>query len=82
MDVSSPKHGFLGADSSSLDAAIQLPIASVIVVNYNCGAYLGQAVELILGQTYPNVERIVMDNAGLYLSHGQTQYFYTTCGIE
>ena len=63
MNISSPKNGILGVDCASLDTAIRLPVVSVIVVNYNYGVYLRQAVESILGQTYPNVECIVVDNA-------------------
>jgi glycosyltransferase involved in cell wall biosynthesis len=63
MNISSPKNGILGVDCASLGTAIRLPVVSVIVVNYNYGVYLRQAVESILGQTYPNVECIVVDNA-------------------
>ena len=35
----------------------------MIIVNYNYGRYLGDAVESVFGQTYPAVECIVVDNA-------------------
>lgn len=62
MDSLRPKHGILSADHSSFGSAIQLPTVSVIVVNYGSGAYLCQAVESILGQTYPNVECIIVES--------------------
>jgi glycosyltransferase involved in cell wall biosynthesis len=40
-----------------------LPLVSVIIVNYNYGRYLRQAVDSVLGQTYKNVECIIVDNA-------------------
>lgn len=41
----------------------ELPLVSVVVVNYNYGRYLEDAVESVLTQTYPHVECIVVDNA-------------------
>jgi glycosyltransferase involved in cell wall biosynthesis len=38
-------------------------LVSVIVVNFNYGRFLRAAVDSIFGQTYPNVECIVVDNA-------------------
>jgi glycosyltransferase involved in cell wall biosynthesis len=42
---------------------LRLPLVSVIVVNFNYGRFLHAAVDSIFGQTYPNVECIVVDNA-------------------
>ncbi|MGA3301814.1 MAG: glycosyltransferase family 2 protein [Methylovirgula sp.] len=42
---------------------IELPLVSVIIVNYNYGRFLRQAVDSVLGQTHPNVECILVDNA-------------------
>jgi glycosyltransferase involved in cell wall biosynthesis len=42
---------------------LRLPLVSVIVVNFNYGRFLGAAVDSVFGQTYPNVECIVVDNA-------------------
>jgi glycosyltransferase involved in cell wall biosynthesis len=38
------------------------PLASVIVNNYNYARFLGDAVESALGQTYPDVEVVVVDD--------------------
>jgi glycosyltransferase involved in cell wall biosynthesis len=43
--------------------ALRLPLVSVIVVNYNYGRFLAAAVDSIFGQTYPNLECVVVDNA-------------------
>lgn len=40
----------------------KLPLVSVIMPCYNHGAYVGNAIESILNQTYPNIELIVADN--------------------
>lgn len=40
-----------------------LPLVSIIVVNYNYGRYLGEAVESIFAQTYSAIECIIVDNA-------------------
>ncbi|WP_017297392.1 glycosyltransferase family 2 protein [Nodosilinea nodulosa] len=39
-----------------------LPIVSVIIMNYNYGSFLPVAIESCLGQTYPKVEVIVVDD--------------------
>ncbi|WP_051335711.1 glycosyltransferase family 2 protein [Methylocapsa acidiphila] len=38
-------------------------MVSVIIVNYNYGRFLGQAVASVFAQAYPNIECIVVDNA-------------------
>src|SRR3984893_11930323 len=40
-----------------------LPLVSVIIVNYNYGRFLKQAAESVFEQTYPNIECIIVDNA-------------------
>jgi Glycosyl transferase family 2 len=41
----------------------QLPLVSVIIVNFNYGRYIEQAIESVFAQTYSNIEIIVVDNA-------------------
>lgn len=41
---------------------MSLPLISVIITNYNYGRYLGQAIRSALGQTYPRVEVIIVDD--------------------
>jgi glycosyltransferase involved in cell wall biosynthesis len=56
--------GERGADSGRAPITA-LPFVTVIVVNYNYGRYLEDAVESVFGQTYANVECIVVDNASI-----------------
>jgi glycosyltransferase involved in cell wall biosynthesis len=46
-----------------LPSNFSLPLVSVIIVNYNYGRYLAEAVESVFVQTYPNIECIIVDNA-------------------
>lgn len=41
----------------------ELPLVSVIIVNYNYGRFLWQAVTSVVQQTYSNFECIIIDNA-------------------
>jgi glycosyltransferase involved in cell wall biosynthesis len=41
---------------------LQLPLVSVIIVNFNYGRFLETAVDSVFGQTYPNLECIVVEN--------------------
>ena len=45
------------------DPRTELPLVSVIVVNFNYGRFLPDAVGSVFGQTYRSVECIVVDNA-------------------
>lgn len=53
------------SDTSDADegAAIALPLVSVIIVNHNYDSFLDEVVASVLGQSYPRVECIVVDNA-------------------
>ncbi|HEY8032850.1 MAG TPA: glycosyltransferase family 2 protein [Methylocella sp.] len=42
---------------------LRLPLVSVIVINFNYGRFLRAAVDSVFGQTYPNIECVVVDNA-------------------
>lgn len=37
------------------------PLVSIIILCYNTEAFVGEAIESVLAQTYPNVEVIVID---------------------
>ncbi len=39
-----------------------LPLVSIIIDNYNYGRFIQDAIESALGQTYPNIEVIVVDD--------------------
>ena len=38
------------------------PVVSVIVCNYNCAQYLGEAIESVLNQTFQDFELVVVDD--------------------
>lgn len=47
----------------SLPHAARDPLVSVCIASYNHEAYIGEAIESTLAQTYPNVEIVVVDDA-------------------
>lgn len=63
MNISAPLRDPSTREMATQQAGFQLPCVSVIVVNYNYGRFLDQVVGSVFGQTYPNVECIVVDNA-------------------
>src|SRR5437870_4317234 len=44
-------------------ASHPLPLVSILVPSYNGAAYLREALDSILAQTYPNLEVILLDDA-------------------
>lgn len=53
---------FSGRESDHKYNCIRLPLVSVVVINFNYGRFLRAAVDSVFGQTYPNVECVVVDN--------------------
>ncbi|WP_395666361.1 glycosyltransferase family 2 protein [Methylocella sp.] len=51
------------AERARPEHGLSLPRVSVVVVNYNYGRFLEACVGSILGQTYRNVDCVVVDNA-------------------
>src|SRR3984893_18971868 len=51
------------SESGNGKKLLRLPLVSVIVINFNYGRFLRAAVDSVFGQTYPNIECIVVDNA-------------------
>jgi glycosyltransferase involved in cell wall biosynthesis len=62
-DEQTAKRASSAALASLEPAGALLPIVSVVVVNYNYGRFLAEAVDSVFSQTYPNKECIVVDNA-------------------
>jgi len=46
-----------------LDPLPERPLVSILMANYNYGAYIGEAIESVLAQTYDHFELIVVDDA-------------------
>jgi|GEM_PF-757538 len=53
---------FLPDNAGSVLPAPGRPLVSVIIPNYNHAAYLGQRIESVLAQTWPDYELILMDD--------------------
>jgi len=53
----------LGKDAAAEENLLCLPLVSVVIINFNYGRFLHAAVDSVFGQTYPNVECIIVDNA-------------------
>ena len=58
-----PSGSISHSESGDAKKFLRLPMVSVIVINFNYGRFLRAAVDSIFGQTYPNIECIVVDNA-------------------
>ena len=62
MDFLDKSRPYLAGDKV-VSPPFGLPLVSVIIVNYNYGRFLKQAVDSVFEQTYPNIECIIVDNA-------------------
>ncbi|HLH96248.1 MAG TPA: glycosyltransferase [Xanthobacteraceae bacterium] len=40
----------------------QLPLVSILIINWNYARYLSQSIRSVLAQDYPNIECIIVDN--------------------
>jgi len=47
--------------TSLYDSAIQWPKITLITPSYNQGGYIGETIDSVLSQNYPNLEYIIMD---------------------
>jgi glycosyltransferase involved in cell wall biosynthesis len=64
MNILNPQQNTFAQEIAAAGSSdFRLPLVSVIIVNYNYGRFLNQAVDSVFGQTYPNMECIVVDNA-------------------
>lgn len=57
------------------DSHAMNPLVSVIVASYNQSEYIVQAIDSVLGQTYENVEIIVVDNGSTDRSRSLIQQY-------
>jgi hypothetical protein len=51
--------------TAPLGSRLQDPLVSVVIDNYNYAAYLAEAIDSALGQTYPRIEVIVVDDGSI-----------------
>jgi glycosyltransferase involved in cell wall biosynthesis len=49
-------------EQSSVHASAPGPAVSIVVINFNYGAFLSQAIESALAQTYPHLDIVVVDD--------------------
>lgn len=63
MNIADPTRTLSICEGLARGSSFRPPLVSVIIVNYNYGRFLRQAVDSVFGQTYPNLECIIVDNA-------------------
>jgi Glycosyl transferase family 2 len=54
------KTGFVGAAEA---AGVHLPLVTIVIVNHNYGAFVGQCIQSVDQQDYPNLQCIVLECA-------------------
>ncbi|MGH6812008.1 MAG: glycosyltransferase family 2 protein, partial [Methylocella sp.] len=58
-----PSWSFSHGETGGGKKFLRLPLVSVVVINFNYGRFLRAAVDSVFGQTYPNIECVIVDNA-------------------
>ncbi|KPJ57898.1 MAG: hypothetical protein AMS15_09480 [Planctomycetes bacterium DG_23] len=58
-----------GVRHTEISRYARRPLVSVIMTNFNYGQYLARAIESILGQSYPHLELIIVDDGSRDDSH-------------
>lgn len=52
-----------------------IPLVTVVIPVYNCGRYIGEAIQSVLDQDYPRIEVIVVDDGSDDDTVAQAKYF-------
>lgn len=60
MDVQHPEN--VGSTQTESSATASMPLVSVIMPVYNTAQYIGDAIDSVLSQDYPNKELIIIDD--------------------
>lgn len=59
-----------------------LPLVTVVVVSYNHGPYLDTCLNSVFGQTYPNIQCVVVDNASSDNSREIIERYYARAALD